>query len=233
VRFRAVFFDAGETLVHPSPSFPGLFLAVLAEHGHERDLVDVTAAARTVGRRFSEAARDQDRWTLTPERSRRFWMGVYEQMLGSLDLPARDGLREDLYRAFTDLGNYAVFDDVREVLDGLTASGIILGIVSNFESWLGDLLLALDVRDRFRVIVISGVEGIEKPDPAIYRLALERADVPATQSAFVGDSPIFDIEPARALGLTPVLIDRRGLHPGHAGHRIEDLRELPGLLGTS
>jgi putative hydrolase of the HAD superfamily len=228
-----VFFDAGETLVHPSPSFPGLFRSVVAEHGHERDLSDVAAAARVVGRRFAEAARDGDRWTLTPQRSSEFWMGVYEDMLAALDLPARDGLRDSLYGAFTDLGNYAMFDDARDVIDGFTASGVILGIVSNFESWLDDLLLALGVRDAFPVRVISGIEGIEKPDPAIYRLALERAGVPATDSVFVGDNPIFDVEPPRALGFTTVLIDRRGIHPDHAGARLEDLRELPGLLGTS
>jgi putative hydrolase of the HAD superfamily len=74
--------------------------------------------------------------------------------------------------------------------------------------------------------VISGVEGVEKPDPAIYRLALDRAGVDAADAAFVGDNPEFDVAPAAALGMTPVLIDRRGRHPDAAGLRVTDLREL-------
>lgn len=217
-------------MVHPSPTFPDLFASVLADQGHRRDLIDVEMAARVVSRRFLEAAREGDRWTLTAERSRVFWTGVYEQMLEALGLPARDGLRDTLYRAFTEIDNYALFEDVPPVLSALEATGVTLGIVSNFEAWLEELLGALKVRDTFPVRVISGIEGIEKPEPAIYRRALERAQVDARDAAFVGDNPMFDVDPPLALGLTPVLIDRRGRYPDHEGARIVDLLDLPGLL---
>lgn len=230
MRFRAVLFDVGETLVHPAPSFPELFASIVREAGHERDADAVVEASAAVRRRFSEASRDGDQWTLTPESSRAFWLGVYEQMLVSLDLPSADGLRERLYSAFTDLANYALFDDVPEVLDDLAATGATLGIVSNFEAWLEDLLGLLGVRDRFPVRVISGLEGLEKPDPRIYGLALERAGVPASEAAFVGDNPEFDVGPPAALGMFPVLIDRRERHPEHEGARVNDLRVLVDLL---
>lgn len=233
MRFRAVLFDAGETLVHPSPSFPELFSRIVRSAGHERDPDDVLEASTTVLRRFSEASRDGDLWTLSPEASRRFWLGVYERMLESLGLPSADGLRETLYEGFTDLGNYALFDDVAETLDGLAETGVTLGIVSNFEAWLEDLLATLGVRGRFPVRVISGIEGIEKPDPRIYRLALERAGASPGEVAFVGDNPEFDVVPPAALGMFPVLIDRRERHPAHPGTRITDLRALTGVLETA
>jgi putative hydrolase of the HAD superfamily len=225
-----VLFDAGETLVHPAPSFPELFARIVAEAGHERDPDDVVAASAAVRRRFSEAARDGLLWTLTPESSRSFWLGVYEQMLGVLDLPSADGLRDTLYEGFTDLGNYALFDDVIETLDELAGTGVTLGIVSNFEAWLDDLLATLGVRERFPVLVISGLDGMEKPDPRIYELALARASVAAGEAAFVGDNPEFDVDPPAALGMFPVLIDRRERHPHHDGTRITDLRALPDVL---
>lgn len=233
MRFRAVLFDAGETLVHPSPSFPELFSRIVRDAGHERDPDDVLEASATVLRRFSEASRDGDLWTLSPEASRRFWLGVYGRMLESLGLPSADGLRETLYEGFTDLGNYAMFDDVAETLDGLAEAGVTLGIVSNFEAWLEDLLAALGVRGRFPVRVISGIEGIEKPDPRIYRLALERAGASPGEVAFVGDNPEFDVVPPAVLGMYPVLIDRRERHPAHLGARITDLRALTGVLETA
>lgn len=223
-------FDVGETLVHPVPSFPELFARIVGEAGHRREIDDVVAASAAVRRRFSEASRDGVLWTLTPESSRAFWLEVYELMLGSLDLPAADGLRERLYAGFTDLTNYELFDDVSVALDELAGTGVTLGVVSNFEAWLEDLLGMLGVRDRFPVRVISGLEGLEKPDPRIYRLALQRAEAQADATAFVGDNPEFDVAPPAALGMFPVLIDRRERHPDHAGARITDLRDLVGLL---
>jgi putative hydrolase of the HAD superfamily len=233
VRFRAVFFDVGETLVHPSPSFPELFAAVLSREGHVRDPDQVVDASRTVFQRFSEASRDRELWTTSPERSERFWKDVYGRMLESLALPAGDGLRDALYRTFTDPESYALFDDVTPALDALVAAEVRTGIVSNFEAWLEDLLGRLGIRDRFPVRAISGIEGIEKPDPRIFELALARAGVVAGDAAYVGDNPEFDVHPARELGMTPILIDRRGRFPNEDCATIADLRDLPAVLSAS
>lgn len=229
--FRAVFFDAGETLVHPAPTFPDLFASIVTREGFPRAPEDVIVASAVVMDRFSEAARDQELWTTSPERSRVFWLGVYERMLEALGLPPGGALRDTLHREFTDLRNYALFDDVRGVLRDLTAAGLDLGIVSNFEAWLDQLLDELGVRDVFPVRVISGVEGMEKPDPRIYRLAMTRAGVAPEESVYVGDNPEFDVDPPAALGMFTVLIDRRGRHERHEGVRITDLADLPAVLG--
>ncbi len=230
VRYRAVFFDAGETLVHPSPSFPELFAQVVVREGHDVRPDDVQMASNVVSDGFSQAARANRLWTTTSQRSRTFWLSVYDLMLGPLGLPTDDGLGETLYDAFTDRSNYALFDDVRSTLDELAAEGYALGLVSNFEAWLDDLLLDLGVREAFAVRVISGVEGVEKPDPRIYRMALERAGVDARDSVYVGDNPEFDVDPPAALGMFPVLIDRRERHNDHAGARITDMGHLPEAL---
>jgi len=230
VRYRAVFFDAGETLVHPSPSFPELFARIVEREGHHVLPDDVVRASRAVTERFSLASRSDERWTTSPERSRVFWLSVYELMLGELELPAADGLRETLYDAFTDRSNYGLFDDVRPALDRLAAEGRTVGLVSNFEAWLDDLLADLGVRDAFAIRVISGIEGVEKPDPMIFRLALDRAGMTANEVAYVGDNPEFDVDPPAALGMYPVLIDRRDRYPDHDGARITHLDQLAGML---
>jgi putative hydrolase of the HAD superfamily len=106
-------------------------------------------------------------------------------------------------------------------------------VISNYEAWLEDLLRDLDLTSLLSVRVVSGVEGVEKPDPAIFHLALERIGLPARDVVYVGDVPDFDIEPAAAVGMFPVLIDRRGRHPDFAGPLVRDLRELPALLEVS
>jgi REG-2-like HAD superfamily hydrolase len=227
---RAVLFDAGETLVHPAPSFPELFTEVLAAAGHDREPQQVIDASRSVFHRFSEAARDNELWTTSPERSERFWLSVYARMLDELGLDGDTGLRDTLYATFTDPANYALFDDVEATIEALGSAALTLGIVSNFEAWLEDLLQSLGVRDAFRVRVISGIEGVEKPDPAIFRRALERLDVDPADVLYVGDNPEFDVVPAAAVGMTPVLIDRRGRFPDETCIRIADLRQLAGII---
>jgi putative hydrolase of the HAD superfamily len=103
--------------------------------------------------------------------------------------------------------------------------------VSNFEEWLEGLLERLGVRSYFEVRVISGVEGMEKPDPRIFQLAMERAGVEPAASAYVGDNPEFDVDPALALGMFPVLIDRRERFADAPVARITTLAELPAVLG--
>ena len=53
MRFRAVFFDAGETLVHPHPSFTELFTQVLRREGIDVDEAAVAAKVHVIGERFS------------------------------------------------------------------------------------------------------------------------------------------------------------------------------------
>jgi putative hydrolase of the HAD superfamily len=230
VRFRAVFFDVGETLVHVDPSFAELFVTVLAGAGHERILEEVREASAHIYARFSEAARDRSMWTTSPERSRAFWTSVYDRMLAELGVPSDDGLASTLHREFTRLERYVLFDDVRPTLADLTHAGLLLGIVSNFEAWLEEWFGVHELVETFPVRVISGIEGIEKPDERIYRLALERAGVEASESVYVGDNPEFDVDPPASLGMFPVLVDRRQRFPDHSGPRVRDLRELQSLL---
>jgi len=231
VKFRAVFFDAGETLVHPHPSFPELFGLVLRREGHEVDPAQLRESLRVVADRFTRAAKDGEAWTTSAERSKAFWRDVYATLIGRLGLPPTDQMAERLYAEFTDLANYRAFPDVRPALERLRASGLMLGVVSNFEEWLERLLESLALTPFFDVRIISGVEGVEKPDPRIFQLALDRTGVEAERSVYVGDNPTLDTEPAEAIGMLGILLDRRGLHPDHPGVRITTLADLGGAIG--
>jgi putative hydrolase of the HAD superfamily len=231
VSYTAVFFDAGETLVHPHPTFPDLFSKILVREGHAVEAETIRERIHVVFDRFARAAETNELWTTTPERSRAFWHDVYGIFFRELGIPDTNGLIDTVYAEFTDLANYALFEDVVPVLEQLRHDGLQLGIISNFEEWLERLLVHLGVATYFDVRVISGVEGMEKPDPRIFELAMSRAGVDAAASVYVGDNPRFDIDPAAALGMLPVLIDRRERFPGAAGTRITSLRELPGVLG--
>src|SRR2546430_1989810 len=218
--YRAVFFDAGETLVHPHPSFPELFALVLRREGHDVDPDRLREGLFIVAERFTRAGGDGEVWSSSPHKSRVFWLGIYTTLLQKLGIQASEPVAEALYREFSDMANYRLFPDVRATLSRLDEAGLTLGLVSNFEEWLERLLEQLDVTRFFDIRVISGVEGIEKPDPRIFRIALDRAGVEPAESVYVGDNPEFDTEPAEAVGMLGVLLDRRGRFPAHRGNRI-------------
>ncbi|MDQ3991275.1 MAG: HAD-IA family hydrolase [Actinomycetota bacterium] len=231
----AVLFDAGETLVYPHPSFAELFTEILRGEGRAVDpavVIDVMAeySSRLTPRVDSEEPPEP--WSTSPERSRTFWFGIYDSFLGRVGIHEdHQRLSERLYEAFSDPANYRLHGDAVPVLERLEAAGTPMGLVSNFEEWLELLLEGLDVARYFPVRVISGVVGVEKPDPRIFAMALQRLGVRAEESAYVGDHPYFDVAAARRAGMVPVLIDRGGRHPDVDAIRITSLEELPDALG--
>jgi putative hydrolase of the HAD superfamily len=220
-----VLFDAGDTLLAPAPSFQGRFMAVAAEHGLPLGEAAVDAAIADAVR----AAEWPSDWT-DPATQREFWVGFYRQVLADLGHEGRE-LADALFEAFSDPAAYRLFDDVRPALDELAARGIKLGVVSNFEPWLEDILDLQGIGDRFAAVAISGKLGVAKPDPEIFKAALTEAGADPEATVHVGDQPVNDVAAARAVGITPVLIDRYARHPETDGaHRVEDLLELVELV---
>jgi putative hydrolase of the HAD superfamily len=231
---KAVFFDAGETLVYPHPSFAELFTEVLRTEGVVVDPAMVQEVVSAYSQKFTETVQSGEAhlWSTSPERSRAFWDGVYRGFLSEVGVSDHhDRLVDRLYTTFTDLASYRLHPDVIPTVDRLREAGVSLGVISNFEEWLERLLETLGVTGYFPVRVISGVEGVEKPDPEIFRIALERGGVAAEESVYVGDHPFFDIEAAEEVGMVAVLIDRRGRYPDAEGIRITSLEDLPTAVG--
>lgn len=141
----------------------------------------------------------------------------FERGLGAaLGLPAEkhDGL---IARLWADLGPD---EDMIEAVAGFRAKGIRTGLISN--SWGRALKYEEDLMERlFDGLVISHLEGIRKPDPAIYALGAERIGLPPAECVFVDDLP-GNLKPARAMGMATVV------------HRSapETVAELEEILGV-
>jgi putative hydrolase of the HAD superfamily len=235
---RLILFDVGATLVDPHPSAQELILGVLRQHGLRVEPEDLRRA-------------EPDAWKavagLMPfrsygqEESRAFWDAFYRALLDGLGQAWPEGsegqalaaLLDELYAVFQRLENWRLYPDVVPALEELRLRGHRLGVVSNWEEWLEELLLALEVHQLFDLIVASGPFGRAKPHPSIFRQALELAGVQPEEAVHVGDSPRDDVAGARAVGIRPILIDRRGRHPTLDVERITSLAELPPLLAQA
>jgi putative hydrolase of the HAD superfamily len=228
-----VFFDAGETLLHPHPSFPELFARIAQSQGHDVSVEDAIEVQRRLAPHLVELAEDTgvENPSFQAEDSLRFWSFLYRRLLKELGIENEE-LVSALYKTFSDISSYALFDDVLPALRRLEAEGYRLGLISNFEEWLEEMLVELEIGDLFEVRIVSGVEGVEKPDPRIYQLALDRAGAQAHAAVHVGDSPAMDVEPAAAAGINPVLLDRLGRYRDHPGTVISGLDELAGAVSA-
>ena len=206
---EAVFFDAGETILSPQPSWSGLSTQVLQERGHDVTVEQLREAWMFAGQHIQNAANDGFMFSTSAGDSERFWTSMYLDMLDHLEIDDHEAAHV-LYKTFSDPDVYDLFGDALPTLTDLKERGLKLGVISNFESWLGKLLDRLEITDLFDVIAISGDLGWEKPDRRIFEWAMDEAGVGPAQSLHVGDSPHFDALPAHELGMVGVLLDRHG-----------------------
>jgi putative hydrolase of the HAD superfamily len=122
-------------------------------------------------------------------------------------------------------------EDTLATLKTLRDQGVRLGIITNGpEVWQRRKIDALRLGPLFDTIVISGAEGVDKPDPRIFALALDRCAVGATESIFVGDHPVADIEGAKNAGLFPVWARKDYWEVPEDIARIDRISEVLGLV---
>lgn len=232
MKVEMVFFDAGGTLLDPHPSFPELFARTCADSGYEISSAQVAEVQERLAPHLTELVDEADlphAPSLSPEASRTFWTFTYRRFLGELGI-TDEAMTEKLYERFSSFESYRLYEDVKPTLDAVERAGYRLGLISNFDSWLEKMLIEMEVGHVFDTSVISGMVGVEKPDPEIYRIAVERAGVDPTRCVHVGDSPRTDMEPAGVVGITPILIDRADRYPESVYARIRELTELVPLL---
>lgn len=115
-----------------------------------------------------------------------------------------DACFDELWRSFASPGAWLAAQGAAEGLAGLRAAGRRTAVVSNFDRRLPGILAGLGLAPGLDACVLPADAGAAKPDPRIFRRALERLGVPAAEAAFVGDDRERDLEPAAALGIRPV-----------------------------
>lgn len=211
---KAVFFDAGGTLVHID--YPRVAAVAAKALGRPVD-PELLAAAEGHGRLAVEeamdagmAATDSSRWQLHFQVVLRS-VGITDQEFRKVG-PAviAEHKRDNLWSA--------VAPGTGEALASLKGAGWFVACISNADGTVEKLLERVGLRRHLAFVVDSGAVGIEKPDPRIFVLALEKAGMSAADSYYVGDIYPVDVVGSRAAGMVPVLLDPFGRH-GERGCR--------------
>ena len=227
--YKAVFFDVGGTLLHVHPSVGDVYAT------HARDF-GFTGSADDLNREFRQEWKTMGGMeSLGTQKGREveraFWQELVRRVFafhGGLN--DFDRYFDLIYDVFRSKESWRVFEDVTGsgLLDQLQSRGVVLGVISNWDSRLPEILTNTGLAHYFSIILASTVVGSAKPDPGIFREALQQAGVPAQQACHIGDEPATDIQGARNAGMHSILIDRKGRQLVEVSPTVKSFHELLG-----
>ena len=221
-RVRAIFFDAGNTLVFADRSKT---LAPLTSRG-----IAVTEPQIHAAERASRRYRDANSTSTSENPDLQFWHIYYRELLGP---SADETLIDELVMAARTSGNWNVpTPNAREILTRLRQK-YRLAIISNSDGNIASLFVRLGLADLFETVTDSGQVGVQKPHPDIFRAALKSLNVTADESLYVGDVYSIDYLGAKSAGMQAIVFDPYGTYVDMHIPRITRLEDLESFLAQS
>lgn len=215
---KAVFFDFYNTLVDYDPPREQVQAAICGEVGIEVAAEAIRRAipaadqffyeenARLPSRKRSQA----EKTDLYAQYETRLLKGAGVEVTKEVALQI---LAKFALRLRQSEVNLVLFDDVTPTLAQLKDRGLTLGLVTNVDQDITSICDRLGLFSYLNLLVTSQDVGAEKPDPAIFRAALKRAGVKASEAVHVGDQYHSDVLGARNAGIRPLLLDREDFYP--------------------
>jgi HAD superfamily hydrolase (TIGR01509 family) len=231
-RLDAVVFDAGGTLLRLDFEWMAEQVGALGTPlGAEALRRAEIAGRRAYDRSRGHARRDGEPHPPlgTHGDTRAYFGGMLEA--AGVEAPAREAVIGRWFARQLGEGLWTrPMEGARDALDGLSALGMRCACVSNSDGRAEWHLEQCGVRAGLEFVVDSQLVGVEKPDPAIFRIALGRLGVAPGHALYVGDIRSVDEAGSRAAAMHFVLIDPYGDY-GEAGiASLARIEQLPGWL---
>ena len=119
-----------------------------------------------------------------------------------------------------------------QALEKIKARGLTMGVVSNADGRVEEILKKVGIAHYFSIIIDSHIEKVEKPDPEIFRRALNRLNLKAEETLYLGDFYSIDVIGARKAGLGAVLIDPANVWNSNDVPKISSLGDYAEFLSN-
>jgi len=219
-RIKFVFFDVGNTLLFPNRE---RIHAPLAERGLVPDLGHLRDLERRTKNHFDSLM------TKDGSHDHSFWSMFYTQLLAEIGLND-DALRDQLVTSIRNSANWdRVLPGTSKLLQQI-GERYPIGVISNADGKIENVLRACGIADCFRTITDSGLVGYEKPHPEIFRHAMKQMNAAPEESLYVGDVYSVDYLGATGAGMQAILMDVAGTYSDKGLPRVETLEELRAKL---
>ena len=206
---KAIFFDAVGTLFYLTKTVGDHYAIVAAEVGLKLNAKKLDAAFYSAWKQMPpREAIDGPRENDDKDWWRELVDLVLKEAAPTIDELDRDNFFEVAYEHFAEAGVWESYPEVVDVLEQLRPH-LALAIVSNFDGRLRVILERLGISKYFRHVFVSSEIGADKPDPEIFRRALEFLEVQPRDTLHVGDDPERDWRAATDAGLSVFQLDRK------------------------
>jgi len=222
----AIMFDAGGVLWDLRPSHEELFAKALSAQG-----VDVVSSELRSAMARAERTMDEEFSKLVGSDETQFWLKYDREVLKALGVEAdlerfSKKLTEEFRSVAYKTESWVAYDDAIPTLEAARKRDFRVGMVSNATDLARKVLSNLDMEKYFDFVVISDEVGVRKPDPRIFRIALNKAGAAAERSLFLGDKLSTDVMGAARTGMRAILVDRNNVFPDTQFARIRTLDSL-------
>ncbi|XP_017030409.1 rhythmically expressed gene 2 protein [Drosophila kikkawai] len=114
----------------------------------------------------------------------------------------------------------------QELVKRVRAAGKSVGVISNFDPSLPQVLAAMGYAGKFDFVLTSYEAGVMKPDSRIFHMALQRLGLQAEQALHIGNKLDMDYAGARNSGWSGLLVDEAGKAAGDSRHTFGSLSSL-------
>lgn len=158
-----------------------------------------------------------------------FWHIYYTRLLKELNLSDQNICADLVARTRLSANWCDIRPGTREALLRL-GKRYRLGVISNADGRIADILDHCGIADCFESITDSGIVGKEKPHPLIFERALESVKVTAEESLYTGDVYSVDYLGSTQVGMQCVLFDVAGAYVDRGVPRVESLEQLESHL---
>ena len=230
-RPKAVFLDAAGTLFQSTRPVAVSYAELAQRYGKSVSSEEVSVRFRHCFATAPPMAFPSSDGQRLEALERAWWHDVVRRIFEPTgSFPLLEDYFDELFAYFARSDSWVLYDDAQATLDTLKRRGLILVMISNFDSRVLKIIRGLGVADYFDSVFISSSAGFAKPEAGIFHLALERHGITPDEAIHVGDSPETDVEGALRAGVRPVLLDRDGNTRHDGAVRIDGLHELMSLL---
>lgn len=232
MKYKAVIFDLFGTLVnlYVGPRYQAMF---------ERVAEILNISPQEMRRYWQKSLYDRSIGVIPDNRA------AFRAMLGELGKPVTDSQIDQAIQVRLDYTARALAPRTETVktIKAIRGAGLKTALVSDCTSEVPDVWSDTAFTGLFDVTLFSCSVGVKKPDPRIYRMALDQLGMKAEDCLYVGDGSSNELSGARAVGLKAVLIrdpdeivetvDPDTREDDWDGERIGRLSELLPMLGIA
>lgn len=222
---KVIFFDAMGTLFDLQSSVGEIYQQHALKYNVAVDAKLLNLAFKESFKSAPPLAFFSTELTTVEEQEFAWWKSVVQTTFaqaGVLEFSNFADFFTEIYAYFATKEPWYVFSDIVPSLKKWQDRGVELGVISNFDSRLNQVLKVLELEQFFTSITISSTVGSAKPEQDIFKIALNKHGFVAKQAWHIGDSLAEDYQGAKNAQIKPFWLNRNS-----ASLNIEN--QLPNL----